>query len=78
MVNHGVSGELLERMRKVEAELFRRPFAEKEEGSLLDFAGGYCYSWGTPTATSLRDLSWSEAYHIPMTPSAIPTKLGAR
>ncbi|PKU69620.1 gibberellin 2-beta-dioxygenase 8-like [Dendrobium catenatum] len=78
VVGHGVPPELLDRLRKVQANLFRQPFAEKEKGKLLDFAAGYCYTWGTPTATSLSQLSWSEAYHIPMTPSAAPTKLRAR
>ncbi|XP_020577453.1 gibberellin 2-beta-dioxygenase 8-like [Phalaenopsis equestris] len=80
VVSHGVPRELLERLRKVQANLFRRPFTEKEKekGKLLDFPAGCCYSWGTPTATCLTQLSWSEAYHIPMTPSAVPSKLRAR
>ncbi|KAH0459649.1 hypothetical protein IEQ34_012463 [Dendrobium chrysotoxum] len=77
VVGHGVPRELLDRLRKVQANLFRQPFAEKK-GKLLDFAAGYCYTWGTPTATSLSQLSWSEAYHIPLTPSVVPTKLRAR
>jgi TPR repeat protein len=24
------------------------------------------YRWGNPTATSLRQLSWSEAFHVPL------------
>ncbi|KAK8954088.1 Gibberellin 2-beta-dioxygenase 8 [Platanthera zijinensis] len=77
VVNHGVPLELLECLRRVQANLFRLPFAEKEKGRLLDFAVG-CYKWGTPTATSLAQLSWSEAYHIPLVSPQVPTKLKAR
>ncbi|KAK3144219.1 hypothetical protein QOZ80_4AG0310200 [Eleusine coracana subsp. coracana] len=60
VTNHGVSPALLEEMRREQARLFRLPFETKERGGLLNGS----YRWGTPTATSLRHLSWSEAFHV--------------
>uniref|UniRef100_A0A6N2L7G4 Fe2OG dioxygenase domain-containing protein n=2 Tax=Salix TaxID=40685 RepID=A0A6N2L7G4_SALVM len=33
---------------------------------LLNLSSG-TYRWGTPTATCLKQLSWSEAFHVPVT-----------
>ncbi|GJN26998.1 hypothetical protein PR202_gb14973 [Eleusine coracana subsp. coracana] len=60
VTSHGVSPALLEEMRREQARLFRLPFETKEGGGLLNGS----YRWGTPTATSLRHLSWSEAFHV--------------
>ncbi|TVU02605.1 hypothetical protein EJB05_51896, partial [Eragrostis curvula] len=62
--NHGVRPELLEAMRREQARLFRLPFEAKTAapGGLLNDS----YRWGTPTATSLQQLSWSEAFHVPL------------
>ncbi|KAL6903477.1 hypothetical protein ACP4OV_004290 [Aristida adscensionis] len=62
VTNHGVSRALLEEMRREQARLFRLPFEAKANGGLLRGS----YRWGTPTATSLRHLSWSEAFHVPI------------
>ncbi|KAL5211524.1 hypothetical protein ABZP36_022371 [Zizania latifolia] len=62
VVNHGVRQELLEEMRREQARLFRLPFEAKATAGLLNDS----YRWGTPTATSLRQLSWSEAFHLPL------------
>ncbi|KAF0931772.1 hypothetical protein E2562_005754 [Oryza meyeriana var. granulata] len=62
VVNHGVGQELLEAMRREQARLFRLPFEAKANAGLLNDS----YRWGTPTATSLRQLSWSEAFHVPL------------
>jgi gibberellin 2-oxidase len=62
VVNHGVAQELLEAMRREQARLFRLPFEAKSSAGLLNDS----YRWGTPTATSLRQLSWSEAFHLPL------------
>uniref|UniRef100_A0A0E0KSX4 gibberellin 2beta-dioxygenase n=1 Tax=Oryza punctata TaxID=4537 RepID=A0A0E0KSX4_ORYPU len=59
LTNHGVSRELMEEMRREQARLFRLPFETKEKAGLLNGS----YRWGNPTATSLRHLSWSEAFH---------------
>lgn len=58
--NHGVRPELLAAMRREQARLFRLPVDAKH--ALLNGS----YRWGTPTATSLQQLSWSEAFHVPL------------
>lgn len=63
VMNHGISREILERMKLEQVETFRRPFREKVE--LMNFSAG-CYRWGTPSPTSLGQLSWSEAFHVPL------------
>lgn len=65
VVNHGIPQDLLERMRSVLLGVFRQPFERKAGEKLLDFSAD-SYRWGTPSATSLQQLSWSEAYHIPL------------
>ncbi|KAI4996503.1 hypothetical protein ZWY2020_051423 [Hordeum vulgare] len=59
VINHGVGRELLEEMRREQARLFHQPFDRKEKT-------GLSYRWGSPTATSLGQLSWSEAFHVPL------------
>ncbi|XP_012091411.1 gibberellin 2-beta-dioxygenase 8 isoform X2 [Jatropha curcas] len=67
VVNHGISREILENMRREQVKLFKQPFDKKsKEDKFLNFSSG-TYRWGTPTATCLSQLSWSEAFHIPMT-----------
>lgn len=68
VINHGISKEILEKMTREQVKVFKQPFEKKkgkESRSYLNFSAG-AYRWGTPTATSLCDLSWSEAFHIPM------------
>jgi gibberellin 2-oxidase len=60
--NHGVSQALLDAMRREQARLFRLPFEAKATAGLLNDS----YRWGTPTATSPQQLSWSEAFHVPL------------
>lgn len=60
--NHGVSQELLDAMRREQARLFRLPFETKATAGLLNDS----YRWGNPTATSPQQLSWSEAFHVPL------------
>ncbi|KAA8519994.1 hypothetical protein F0562_014250 [Nyssa sinensis] len=66
VVNHGISGEILERMRREQVKVFKKPFHEKINDMHLNFSAG-SYRWGTPSATCLRQLSWSEAFHVPLT-----------
>ncbi|CAM0914024.1 unnamed protein product [Alopecurus aequalis] len=61
VTGHGVGRELLEEMRREQTRLFRLPFDTKEKDGLLN--GSYS---ANPTATSLRQLSWSEAFHVPL------------
>ncbi|XP_074330224.1 gibberellin 2-beta-dioxygenase 8-like [Apium graveolens] len=61
VVNHGISQEIFQNMRREQGEVFRKPFHEKD----MCFPPG-AYRWGTPSATCLKQLSWSEAFHVPM------------
>ncbi|XP_057961456.1 gibberellin 2-beta-dioxygenase 8-like [Malania oleifera] len=64
IVNHGISGEILERMRTEQEKLFKQPFQVKTEDKVQNFSAG-SYRWGGPTATCLQQLSWLEAFHVP-------------
>ncbi|WOL15126.1 gibberellin 2-beta-dioxygenase 8 [Canna indica] len=75
VVNHGISNKLLARLRAEQVKMFRQPFKMKANKRFLDFSED-SYRWGTPTATSLKQLSWSEAYHIPL--SSANRAAGAR
>lgn len=77
VVNHGVSSHILNRLREVQVNVFRQPFEKKASEKLLDFSPD-SYRWGSPRPTSLKQLSWSEAYHIPLTPAAGVTKASTR
>ncbi|KAM6547467.1 hypothetical protein CsatB_019143 [Cannabis sativa] len=63
VVNHGISPELVKRMREHQMKLFEAPFEHKASSRLLNNS----YKWGTPTATRPNQFSWSEAFHIPLT-----------
>lgn len=65
VVNHGISRVILEQMRRKQVKLFKRPFPDKTRDGYMNFAGG-SYRWGTPSATCLSQLSWSEAFHVPL------------
>ncbi|KAF6160745.1 hypothetical protein GIB67_035946 [Kingdonia uniflora] len=63
VVNHGISKELLGEMRKEQMKLFEIPFEKKASCGLLNDS----YRWGNPRATSTKQFSWSEAFHVPLT-----------
>ena len=66
VTNHGISKDLLEKMREEQVKVFKQPFDKKsKEDKFMNFPAG-SYRWGTPSATCLNQLSWSEAFHIPM------------
>ena len=66
VVNHGISCEILEEMKFEQERVFKQPFDKKiKEDMYLNFSAG-TYRWGTPTATCLKQLAWSEAFHIPL------------
>nr|GEV00111.1 gibberellin 2-beta-dioxygenase 8-like [Tanacetum cinerariifolium]GEY72446.1 gibberellin 2-beta-dioxygenase 8-like [Tanacetum cinerariifolium] len=66
VVNHGVSQEVLDNMRSEQVEAFKKPFQDKVNGQCeLDFPVD-SYRWGTASATCLRQLAWSEAFHVPL------------
>ncbi|XP_072957730.1 gibberellin 2-beta-dioxygenase 6-like [Typha angustifolia] len=62
VLNHGISHELLDDMRREQMALFRLPFQKKVSSRLLNDS----YRWGTPTAPSVKQFSWSEAFHVPL------------
>ncbi|KAK9268385.1 hypothetical protein L1049_000134 [Liquidambar formosana] len=65
VVNHGVSQDVLVRMRCEQVKLFLQPFHKKANDKFLNLSTD-SYRWGTPNATSLMQFSWSEAFHIPL------------
>ncbi|CAO2823679.1 unnamed protein product [Amaranthus hypochondriacus] len=68
VVNHGISRQVLEQMTKEQVKVFREPFSKKKGDNCMNLRlSPGSYRWGSPTATSLTQLSWSEAFHIPMT-----------
>ncbi|CAA7394489.1 unnamed protein product [Spirodela intermedia] len=75
VVNHGVPAERFDRIRSVQLEAFRQPFESKVNEGFLDYSSE-SYRWGNPSATSLQQLSWSEAYHISTIPSPPPASPG--
>ncbi|XP_059661627.1 gibberellin 2-beta-dioxygenase 8-like [Cornus florida] len=66
VMNHGIPGKILERMRREQLRVFEKPFKVKENEEGLPFKAG-SYRWGTKTATFPSQLNWSEAFHVPMT-----------
>ncbi|KAM7504127.1 hypothetical protein LguiB_003031 [Lonicera macranthoides] len=65
VVNHGISQDVFDRTKIEQVKLFRQPFVKKANEKLLNLSTG-CYRFGNPNATSLKDFSWSEAFHIPL------------
>jgi non-haem dioxygenase in morphine synthesis N-terminal len=62
VLNHGISLELLEKIKREQVKLFRLPFEKKVSSGILNDS----YRWGNPTATSVSQFSWSEAFHVPL------------
>ncbi|XP_017700854.2 gibberellin 2-beta-dioxygenase 6 [Phoenix dactylifera] len=62
VLSHGISTELLGEMRREQMKLFGMPFEKKTSSGLLNNS----YRWGTPTAMSLSQFAWSEAFHVPL------------
>ncbi|XP_021766948.1 gibberellin 2-beta-dioxygenase 8-like isoform X2 [Chenopodium quinoa] len=68
VVNHGISRHILEEMTKEQVKVFREPFNKKKEDNCMNLRlSPGSYRWGSPTPNCLTQLSWSEAFHIPMT-----------
>lgn len=63
VINHEISREVLEKMREEQIKLFEKPFPDKTNYKDSNFSEG-SYRWGTPSATCLKQLSWSEAFHV--------------
>ncbi|KAJ3680243.1 hypothetical protein LUZ60_016521 [Juncus effusus] len=60
--NHGINHELLQEMKREQIRVFKMPFEKKVSSRILNDS----YRWGNPTATSARQFSWSEAFHVPL------------
>ncbi|CAO2842606.1 unnamed protein product [Amaranthus hypochondriacus] len=68
VVNHGIPPHILEEMTKEQVKVFREPFYKKKADNCMNLRlSSGSYRWGAPTATCLAQLSWSEAFHIPLT-----------
>lgn len=65
VLNHGISREILDKMRSEQIKVFKKPFHEKMNENGCGLLAG-SYRWGTPSATCLKQLSWSEAFHVPL------------
>ncbi|XP_041028278.1 gibberellin 2-beta-dioxygenase 8-like [Juglans microcarpa x Juglans regia] len=66
VVNHEISSKIWEKIRLEQQRMFKQPFDKKiKEDKYLKHSAG-SYRWGTPSATNLSQLSWSEAFHIPL------------
>ncbi|XP_042484107.1 gibberellin 2-beta-dioxygenase 6-like [Macadamia integrifolia] len=63
VMNHGISGEFLGDMRREQVKVFQTPIDRNASCGFLNDS----YRWGSPTATSVKNFSWSEAFHIPLT-----------
>ncbi|KAJ4746977.1 2-oxoglutarate (2OG) and Fe(II)-dependent oxygenase superfamily protein [Rhynchospora pubera] len=62
VLNHGISLELLEEIKREQVKLFRLPFEKKVSSGILNDS----YRWGNPAALSVDQFSWSEAFHVPL------------
>ncbi|XP_054793981.1 gibberellin 2-beta-dioxygenase 8-like [Prosopis cineraria] len=62
LVNHGISQQFSQMLLSSEGliKAFHRPFADKSQQSSTTVH----YKWGNPFATNLKQLLWSEAFHI--------------
>ncbi|XP_021854851.2 gibberellin 2-beta-dioxygenase 8 isoform X1 [Spinacia oleracea] len=67
VVNHGIPHRMLEEMNKEQVKVFREPFNKKKGDNCMNLRlSPGSYRWGSPTPNCLSQLSWSEAFHIPM------------
>ncbi|KAL9236642.1 hypothetical protein vseg_011284 [Gypsophila vaccaria] len=67
VINHGIPRNILDEMSKEQVRAFRESFNKKVKDNYLDIAlPKGSYRWGTPSPTRLEQLSWSEAFQIPL------------
>ncbi|ERN09532.1 gibberellin 2-beta-dioxygenase 8 [Amborella trichopoda] len=63
VVNHGISEELVRRMRKEQGTVFEMPFERKSNCKALnDSYKGH----GAPNGSCIENMSWSESFHVPL------------
>lgn len=65
VVNHGISEEVFNNMNYEQKKVFHQPFEKKVQKNFQNLSPD-SYRWGNPKATCLKQLSWSEAFHISM------------
>lgn len=66
VIKHGIPNDIFRRLKCEQEKVFKLPFDKKtKEDKFLQFSSG-SYRWGTPSATCVGQLSWSEAFHIPL------------
>lgn len=75
VVDHGIPSELLESLEYEQKKLFHQPFQMKILSNSLSLSPNN-YRWGNPKATCLKQLLWSEAFHVSVTD--IPRMNGGR
>ncbi|PNX63054.1 gibberellin 2-beta-dioxygenase 8-like protein, partial [Trifolium pratense] len=64
VINHGIPNDIFNKLKSEQEKVFKLPFDKKtKEDKFLQFSSG-SYRWGTPSATCVGQLSWSEAFHI--------------
>lgn len=63
VVNHGIPKEVLKSISYVQKKLFQQPFQEKIRDNFVNLSAN-SYHWGNSKATCLKQVSWSEAFHI--------------
>ncbi|KAM6553709.1 hypothetical protein CsatB_014471 [Cannabis sativa] len=66
VVNHGIPEQVLKCIKYEQKKVFHQPFHQKSHKNVLNLSPN-SYRWGNPKATSLNQLSWSEAIHISLT-----------
>ncbi|XP_011048298.1 PREDICTED: gibberellin 2-beta-dioxygenase 8-like [Populus euphratica] len=66
VINHGIPQEILKSLQYEQRKAFQHPFRKKAEDNFLNLSAK-SYRWGNPRATCLRQLSWSEAFHVALT-----------
>lgn len=57
---------MLKSLQYEQRKAFEHPFRKKAEDNILNLSAN-SYRWGNPRATCLRQLAWSEAFHVPLT-----------
>ncbi|KAJ6423262.1 hypothetical protein OIU84_024243 [Salix udensis] len=66
VINHGIPQEMVKSLQNEQRKAFHHPFSKKDEDNVLNLSAN-SYRWGNPRATCLRQLAWSEAFHVPLT-----------
>uniref|UniRef100_A0A0A0L322 Non-haem dioxygenase N-terminal domain-containing protein n=1 Tax=Cucumis sativus TaxID=3659 RepID=A0A0A0L322_CUCSA len=66
VINHGVAEKVLNAMINEQKKVFNQPFVNKSLSTNFLNLPSTHYRWGNPVAISSSQISWSEAFHIPV------------